>query len=125
MSLPFHETINTEEGAFAEKALAIQTEQEPYGIVVNYWLEAPLHDQTKLSSRLWNRDADPFPEADLNPYIKRQVHRNIGYIFSGVQNVTYVTIHVWTQQGEAEDVFVRTTLRGQRDDFPEVIYDIP
>ena len=125
MSLPFHETINTEEGTFAEKALAIQTEQEPYGIVVNYWLEAPLHDQTGLSSRVWNRDADPFPGADLNPYIKRQVYRNMGYIFSGVQNVTYVTIHVWTQRGDEEETFVRTTLRGQRNDFPEVVYDIP
>ena len=49
----------------------------------------------------------------------------MGYIFSGVQNVTYVTIHVWTQPGDEDETFVRTTLRGQRDDFPEVVYDIP
>lgn len=120
MSLPLKEKINTEEGAFAEKALSIQTEKEPYGIVVNYWFDLPLYDNTKLSSRIFDEGKNPFPEIDVNPYIKKQLYENMGYIFNGVKNVSRITINVWCLRDEGTENYTKFTFRGERKDFIEV-----
>lgn len=124
MSLPLKEKINTEEGAFAEKALAIQTEKEPYGIVVNYWFDVPIYDNTKLTSRNFDETKIYFPEVNVNTYIKKQVYENMGYIFNGVKNVSRVTVNVWCLRDENTDNYTKFTFKGQRDDFPEVDYGI-
>lgn len=124
MSLPLKEKINTEEGAFAEKALAIQTEKEPYGIVVNYWFDVPIYDNTKLTSRNFDETKIYFPEVNVNTYIKKQVYENMGYIFNGVKNVSRVTVNVWCLRDENTDNYTKFTFKGQRDDFIEVDYGI-
>lgn len=124
MSLPLKERINIEEGAFAEKALAIQTEKEPYGIVVNYWFESPIYDNTALASRDFDKSKILFPQVDINTYIKKQIHENMGYIFNGVKNVSRVTVNVWCIRGEDSSSYTKFTIRGLRDDFVEVSDEI-
>lgn len=124
MSLPLKEKINVEEGAFAEKALAIQTEKEPYGIVVNYWFDVPLYDNTELTSRDFDKTKIFYPEVPVNTYIKRQIHENMGYIFNGVKNVSRVTVNVWCLRDESTAAYTKFTFKGQREDFLEVEYAI-
>lgn len=124
MSLPFKEKINIEQGAFAEKALAIQTEKKPYGIVVNYWFDGPLYDNTRESSRDFDEEKIYFPEVNLNTYVKKQVYENMGYIFNGVKNVSRVNINVWCLRDEATNNYTKFTFSGQREDFLEVDYAI-
>lgn len=124
MSLPLKERINTEEGAFAEKALAIQTEKEPYGIVVNYWFDVPIYDNTKSTSRDFDESKIFFPEVDINTYLKKQIHENMGYIFRGVKNVSRVTVKVWCLRDEGTTTYTKFTFQGQRNDFVEVENEI-
>lgn len=120
MSLPLKGKINTEEGTFAEKALAIQTEKEPYGIVVNYWFDVPIYDNTRVTSRDFDESKIFFPEVDINTYIKKQIYENMAYIFKGVKNVSRITVNVGCLRDENTDNYTKFTIRGQRGDFLEV-----
>ena len=121
MALPLREAINTEEGTFSNKAIMIQTDHEPYEVTVNYYLQGEYPDNTLKLNEVRNKDADPFFGVDLNPYIKRQIHQNIGYIFSAIENVNSVNIVVHRVKDDVEESI---TFKGERKDYPETVYMI-
>ena len=115
-SLPLHEYIDMSSGTFSDKALVLQTAEEPYGLTVNYDFtkESPLDMTDEIAMTPIDTRSRQILSSGLNAYVVRQVYTNMNRLFDGIGNLGILTVNLqYTEDGE-----IRTeTLSFTRDDF--------
>ncbi|MCI8631646.1 MAG: DUF4825 domain-containing protein [Firmicutes bacterium] len=104
-SLPLHEYIDTSEGVFSDKALVLQTSEEPFALTINYDFtkDSPLDTTDEIGLTPVSTRHKQILSSNLNAFVVDWVYTNMGRLFDNIGNLGILTVNLhYTENNELQ-----------------------